>query len=253
MSTNTLTSLAILKVTVDQGNDYLDYLRPFVLHVLSDSNSTTFTPAMVRMRIQNDFGLDVPTRTVAIVLRRLSRRHPIRRDHGAYQKTGSLPDTGLPARRAHAERHIESIVHALRTFADGTASPLLTDDAAVAAICAFLAEFDITCLRAYLRHTAIPDLQGTHQSSIVLVSNFVDHIQKGTSNNCRVAGTEACVTPRGLAGQRRGTDRFEYRPRTLCRKTCNGRLRRLRFLLSGTGLGAGAQRGGPIRQRVSTR
>ena len=76
---------------------------------------------------------------------------------------------------------------------------------------------------------------------------------KGTSNNCRVAGTEACVTPRGLAGQRRGTDRFEYRPRTLCRKTCNGRLRRLRFLLSGTGLGAGAQRGGPIRQRVSTR
>ena len=76
---------------------------------------------------------------------------------------------------------------------------------------------------------------------------------RGTSNNCRFAGTEACVTPRGLAGQRRGTDRFEYRPRTLCRKTCNGRLRRLRCLLSGTGLGAGAQRGGPIRQRVSTR
>ena len=82
---------------------------------------------------------------------------------------------------------------------------------------------------------------------------FYGSRQMGTSNNCRVAGTEACVTPRGLAGQRRGTDRFEYRPRTLCRKTCNGLLRRLRFLLSGTGLGAGAQRGGPIRQRVSTR
>lgn len=178
MSTNTLTSLAILKVAVDQGNDYLDYLRPFVLHVLSDSDSTTFTPAMVRTRVQNVFGLDVPTRTVAIVLRRLSRRHPLRRDHGAYQKTGRLPDTGLPSRRAHAERHIESIVHALRAFADGTACPLPTDDAAVAAICAFLAKFDITCLRAYLRQTAIPQLRGTHQSSIVLVSNFVDHIQK---------------------------------------------------------------------------
>lgn len=178
MSTNTLTSLAILKVAVDKGSDYLDYLRPFVLHVLSDSDSTTFTPAMVRTHIQNVFGLEVPTRTVAIVLRRLSRRHPIRRDHGAYQKTGKLPDTGLLGRRAHAERHIESIVHALRRFADGTPNALPTDDAAIAAICAFLAKFDITCLRAYLRQTAIPRLQGAHRSSIVLVSDFVERIQK---------------------------------------------------------------------------
>ena len=34
MSTATLTSLAILKVNLDQGNDYLDYLRPFILQVL---------------------------------------------------------------------------------------------------------------------------------------------------------------------------------------------------------------------------
>ena len=34
MATNTLTSLAILKVNIDQGKDYLDYLRPFILQVL---------------------------------------------------------------------------------------------------------------------------------------------------------------------------------------------------------------------------
>ena len=37
MSTNTLTSLAILKVHVDQGKDYLDYLRPFILEVLIET------------------------------------------------------------------------------------------------------------------------------------------------------------------------------------------------------------------------
>ena len=35
--TNTLTSLAILKVTIDGGRDYLDYLRPFILSFGSDT------------------------------------------------------------------------------------------------------------------------------------------------------------------------------------------------------------------------
>ena len=32
---------------------------------------------------------------------------------------------------------------------------------------------------------------------------------KGTSNNCRFAAREACVTPCGLAGQRQGMDRLQ--------------------------------------------
>ena len=62
-------------------------------------------------------------------------------------------------------------------------------------------------------------------------------VQKGTSNNCRFAATEAFVTPSGLAGQRRGMDRFEYCAPTLCREACNGRLRRPYLLWSGTGVG----------------
>ena len=59
----------------------------------------------------------------------------------------------------------------------------------------------------------------------------------GTSNNCRFAATEAFVTPSGLAGQRRGMDRFEYCAPTLCREACNGGLRRPYLLWSGTGVG----------------
>ena len=35
-STKTLTSLAMLKVKIDQGSDYLDYLLPFILQILVD-------------------------------------------------------------------------------------------------------------------------------------------------------------------------------------------------------------------------
>jgi hypothetical protein len=36
MPTNTLTSLAILKVQVNHNGDYLTYLEPFILQVLTD-------------------------------------------------------------------------------------------------------------------------------------------------------------------------------------------------------------------------
>ena len=71
---------------------------------------------------------------------------------------------------------------------------------------------------------------------------------KGTANNCRFAATEACVAPRRFAGRRRGMDRLEYCLPKLARKTCNGRPRNLRFLLSGTAPETGSRRGRPVRE-----
>ena len=45
-------------------------------------------------------------------------------------------------------------------------------------ICTFLARFDITCLRAYLRGNVIPNLQDGQDTDIVLVSKFVTHLQQ---------------------------------------------------------------------------
>ena len=57
------------------------------------------------------------------------------------------------------------------------AQPLNTYDEAVTAICAFLTRFNIPCLRAFLRGTAIPAINGRHQSQIVLVSKYVLDLQ----------------------------------------------------------------------------
>ena len=178
MSTSTLTSLAILKVNINQGRDYLDYIRPFILQVLIDHGPDPITNSVISHHIREQFGLEIPERTVEIVLKRISKRHSIKRDGGVYRKTGNLPDPQIAPKQADAERHIWAVLNGLRQFSQGTANPIANDEQAVISICAFLAEFDITCLRAYLRGTAIPDLAGEHESDIVLVSDYIRHVRR---------------------------------------------------------------------------
>ena len=178
MSTNTLTSLAILKVHIDQGKDYLDYLRPFILQVLIEHNPNPITDGVVRNYICEQFGLEIPERTVQIVLKRICRKYSLKRDHGRYQITGDLPDPQITAKQSHAERHIAAVLGGLRRFSQGTIKPIYSDKEAIVAICTFLAKFDVACLRAYLRGTTIPSLAKPTQADIVLVSEYVQHVQR---------------------------------------------------------------------------
>ncbi len=176
MPRNTLTSLAILKVNVDHNRDYIDYLSPFIRHVLIQEEPQRITDDVVSHLILKNFGLEIPGRVVHIVLKRIARQGYIERNHGVYRKTKNLHDPQLESYIAAAKRHINSIVQGLQKYSQGTISPIAADDA-VTAICRFLTEFDITCLRSYLRGTAIPDIQGGKETDIVLVSDYVKHIQ----------------------------------------------------------------------------
>ena len=178
MSTATLTSLAILKVNIDQGRNYLDYLVPFILQVLVDQKPDPVTDIVVKRHILEQFGLEIPERTVQIVLRRLARRHQLTRKQGVYHISGNLPDPGIAAKRSEAERHINAVTSGLIEFSKSTEKPISIPDDAVIAICTFLIEFDIPCLRAYLRGTTIPKYEDTHSTDIVLVSEYVIHLKQ---------------------------------------------------------------------------
>ena len=177
MSTETLTSLAMLKVHADQGQDYLDYLRPFILQSLIVHEPDPITSVVVRDFISRDFGLEIPDRAIQIVLRRLSRRYSIKAEHGVYRIDGELPDPRIEARKADAIRHIRAVLYGLKEFSKTTSKPIVDDDEAVTAICAFLLQFNIPCIRAYLRGTAIPDLADSHDAEIVLVGKYVLDLQ----------------------------------------------------------------------------
>ncbi|MFH2036447.1 MAG: hypothetical protein ABIJ45_08595 [Candidatus Zixiibacteriota bacterium] len=178
MSTETLTSLAMLKVQVDQGHDYLDYLRPFILQVLVTHKPDPVTDAVVGDHIRADFGLEIPSRAIQVVLKRISRNYPLKRELGVYRITGELPGRPFSAAKADADRHIQAVVTGLSKFSEETGKPLWSNEEVVTAICGFLAQFNIPCLRAYLRGTAIPSIKGIQDTEIVLVSKFVLFLQK---------------------------------------------------------------------------
>lgn len=178
-SSETLTSLAMLKVSIDQGRDYLDYLNPFVTHILSKQKPDPVTDEGVCDLLRAEFGLEIPSRTVQIVLRRLARQLPLKRDTRVYRIVGEIPDPGVESEKARASRHIAAVVAGLRKFAEGRPIEFgSSDDDAINAICAFLSEFGISSLRAYLRGTAIPNISHRSDSQIVLVSEYVLHLQQ---------------------------------------------------------------------------
>jgi len=178
ISSTTLTSLAMLKVDIDQGRDYLDYLRPFILQILVDQKPDPVTDAVVRDHLRTQFGLEIPDRAVQVVLRRLSRKYPLKKDEGVYRIKGQLPDPGIAVKKASADRQIGAVIAGLIEFSRNTAKPITTNDDAVTAICAFLSQFNIPCLRAYLRGTAIPAIEGNHDAHIVLVSEYILHLKE---------------------------------------------------------------------------
>ena len=178
MPANTLTSLAILKVNIDQGRDYLDYLTPFILQILIEYNPDPITASGVSRLIREHFGLEIPALTIETLLRRFSRHYPIERVGSIYRRVSDLPDPQITAKQAGAERHINAVLSGLKLFSQQTVRPIVTDAEAIKSISAFLSEFSITCLRAYLRGTAVPSVDGTHQTDLVLISEYVQQIQR---------------------------------------------------------------------------
>ena len=176
-STDTLTSLAILKVQIDQDKDYLDYLRPFVQQILSKNPPEIIADSNVSSAIRDQFGLEIPARAVQIVLKRLARDLPIRLEHGVYRIVGELPNPGLDVKKVGALRHINTIVAGLSDFARQNGQTFASSEGPVGALLAFLSRFSISCIRSYLRGTVLPKVTDGPNTDIVLVSEYLLSIQ----------------------------------------------------------------------------
>lgn len=172
----------MLKVQVDQGKDYLEYLRPFILQVLVDQRPDPVTDKTIRDLIRDHFGLEIPERAIQIMLKRISHTQPLKKESGVYRITGKIKDPGIGLEKVAATRHINSVIAGLKEFSKTTASPIESDDEAAQAICAFLSDFSIPCLRAFLRGTAIPNIDNHSDTLVVLVSKYAISLQEKDSS-----------------------------------------------------------------------
>ncbi len=175
-NSNTLSSLAMLKVSIDGGRDYLEYLRPYVIQVLVEAPPEIVNDASVADKLRSICGLEIPHRTVHVLLRRLSRDGFLSRSHGVYSVVKQLPAKDISADRAEAGRHIASVIRSLVSFAKQSANRDISEETATDCLIAFLSHFSIPCLKSYLRGTTLPAVNGHSNWQVTLVSQFVNEL-----------------------------------------------------------------------------
>lgn len=173
----TLTSLAILKVDIDERyRNYIDYLVQFVLSVLASHRPEFVTDTKVAELLEKDFGLLVPTKGVQHVLRRLVRDGHVRKEHDVFYPASILPDFGIETKRIDAAVRIQRVYDALCKFSSSVQVDLVWSDAdASKAILGFLGRFSVECLKSYVFNTALPRVPDTDSKELYLVSRFLLH------------------------------------------------------------------------------
>lgn len=172
----TLSSLAMLKVSIDSGGDYLEYLRPYVVQVLIESRPDIVVDSTVARNLREICGLEIPHRTINIVLQRLASQGYLKKSNGVFSIVKDLPAVDNSLERAIASRRIAVVTSALVSFAQAGAKPDLNEDEAIDCFIVFLSQFSIPCLRSYLRGTALPKITGHSDWQITLVSQFVNDL-----------------------------------------------------------------------------
>jgi hypothetical protein len=173
--TLTLTSLAILKVDIDERHrNYIDYLKEFVLSILVSHKPEPITDEIVAKHLENDFGLLVPIKGVQHVLRRLARKNLLRKEHGVFYLDSELPDIVFEEKRQEARVRIQRVYDALCKFVSSI-RPEETWAAADAskAILGFLGRFAVDCLKSYVFNTALPRVPETKSKENYLVGRFL--------------------------------------------------------------------------------
>ncbi len=175
--TLTLTSLAILKVDIDERHrNYIDYLAQFVLSVLATHKPELVTDTKVAELLEEDFGLVVPTKGVQHVLRRLAKDGHVRKEHEVFYPAANLPDVGIAPKRAEAASRIQRVYDALCRFHSTVQSEATWSDAdASKAILGFLGRFAVDCLKSYVFKTALPRIPDTGSKEFYVVGRFLQH------------------------------------------------------------------------------
>lgn len=126
--------------------------------------------------LEQRFGIAIPDRPVELVLRRITRQKVLTRGNNEFRITGAIPDPQLVSKQAEAQRHIRSVISGIQRFSMDSVNPIDDEERIVEAVCSFLSEFDVSCLRSYLRGTAIPAAGDASATDKTLVSNYVQSI-----------------------------------------------------------------------------
>lgn len=176
--TNTLTSLAILKVDIDEGvRDYLDYLVAFAIEGLAIRRPEIVSDSLVVNILNEEFGLRIPHKAIHHVLRKLTKKHHyLEQKDGAYFLSSNFPLPTMAERRGIAEQKIKEVFQQLCAFSGEIGqNPPWQPEMASAAVVSFLSKFAIDCLKTHVFNTALPNIPESSVREHYVVGRFVSN------------------------------------------------------------------------------
>lgn len=168
-----LVSIAMLKVRYDlKQQDFLDYLRPYVSHVLPPKGERVQS-ADVAFAIKREFGLSIPIQVLERLLSRLHKQKALTKVDGALYVDKITTDPDLEQRRAKAAADIASVINGFKTHCKERFDRTPSDDDAVLTLSAFIGKFSVECLRSFMMSSTLPSVPSTGTTD-VLAASFIN-------------------------------------------------------------------------------
>ena len=175
---NTLLSLAVLKVHIDEGtSDYLGYIEKFATHILNKFKPDPVTDAELVQLFRREYGLRIPVQGAQLVLKRMAKKKFLIKEDRAFKSTKALPKLDFSEKRKNAEVRISSILNGLIEYTRAAFQIEWDEVIATSAVLRFLNHFAIDCIKAYVYRTAIPDVNSSKSpGSHIIISKYVQKL-----------------------------------------------------------------------------
>lgn len=178
-----LVSLSLLMVNAkDKKGDYLDYLLPFLIHIINKEQSDgtqALKDTSLHKKLVEQFGLTIPVQTVELCLKRLCSRKLLSfsRLYKTYIITSDFPVIDINLQWDICLKRLDTVIDALTVFSAKSFELAWTRQQAITAITDYLSHYGIDSLRAYVGRSSVPTVH-QDKADIFVVNAFIRDIQE---------------------------------------------------------------------------
>lgn len=171
-----LSSLALLSLRMGEGKDYLDYLHGFVIEALHHVGVPSFDSVKVKEVIRAEFGLKIPTATIAIYLKRLQKDKVIEPTGDGHQfRPLKLPPSSISNDREATKGRINEVLAKLRNFHASRYGSEWSDEQAAAALTEFVQDYSIDFVRFSEFRSPLPEIKSGSRADHFVIASFIQH------------------------------------------------------------------------------
>lgn len=180
MSERAITSLAILNVNWDRGNDHIENFVPFVAECLRIAPQAEVSLPELQAAISETFGLRIPQGALKTILKRVVKHGYAKRTEGIYRRNeDALATLDLARVRADVLRQHEALISKLVEFCKTQYEIEWSEEEAEAALLLYLKDRSMPILAAAIEGEPIPEPTQSVKHAEFLVNAFIEHLCKG--------------------------------------------------------------------------